>query len=135
MATITRVPMSVQRHFPLPVMNSHPMKKSLWLMPVGVKSLMLVIAPQDSVDKCLIPFASGAEPCQHVFVEPQGNLLFRLRKLYRHGVFPGRGGQGGFRISMTAPHRLVLAHMPVCLAFATLALSLKLFRRIMHDML
>ena len=36
---------------------------------------------------------------------------------------------------MTALHRLVLTHVPVCLAFATLALGLKLFRRIMHDML
>src|SRR5438552_18553883 len=59
-------------------------------MPVGVKSLMLVIAPQDSVDKCLIPFALSAEPCQHVFVEPQGNLLIRLRKLYSHVVLPPR---------------------------------------------
>ena len=116
-------------------MNSHPMKKSLWLMAVGVKSLMLVIAPQDGVDKCLIPFALSAEPCQYVFVEPQGNLLLRLRKLYGHGVLPPRGRQGGFRVSMTALHRLVVTHVPVRLAFATLALGLKLFRRIMHDML
>ncbi len=32
-------------------MNSHPMKKSLWFMPVGMKSLMLVIAAQDGVNE------------------------------------------------------------------------------------
>src|SRR5215831_12979095 len=136
MATMTRVPISVQRHVPLPVMNSQPIEKSAWFMPVGVKSLMLIITPQHGVNKRLIAFAlGGAKPRQHILVQPKGNLLLRFREFYRHGLFPPRNGQGGFRVGMTALHGLVLAHLPVRLPFATLALGLKLFRRIMHDML
>jgi len=31
----------VQRHLPAPVKNSHPMKKSLWFMPVGMQSSII----------------------------------------------------------------------------------------------
>jgi hypothetical protein len=69
MATMTRVPISVHRHVPLPVMNSQPIKKSAWFMPVGVKSLMLIITPQHGVNKRLIAFAlGGAKPRQHILV-------------------------------------------------------------------
>src|SRR6266849_10690412 len=42
MATMPRVPTSVQRHLPAPVRNSHPMKKSPWLMPVDRNSSMFM---------------------------------------------------------------------------------------------
>src|SRR5438105_1233175 len=129
MATMTRVPTSVHRHCPLPVMNSHPMKKSAWFMPVGVKSLMLIITPQHGVNQCLIPFAPGAEPGQHILVQPEGNLFLRFRKLDSYSLFPPRIGPGGFRVGMTVLHSLVLAHAPVRLTLTTAALSFQLFRR------
>jgi hypothetical protein len=60
----------------------------------------------------------------------QGNLFLRFRQLYGHGCFPPLVGLGGFGVRMTTLHRLVLTHLPIRLAFAALALSLKLFRRI-----
>src|SRR5262245_41091119 len=41
-ATMTRVPTSVQRHVPPPVVNSQPIEKSAWAMPTGTEPSLFI---------------------------------------------------------------------------------------------